>query len=316
MTDLNVLVVSAMYPSDDDPVRGVVVRKEVEALRAAGLTVGVIPKRPGWRGYITQARLLLAHAGRADVIHAHYGTSGFVAALFSGSTPLVVTMHGSDIALGPRPQLSKYWIQYLLSVVGAARAAKIVVQDDTMVQQLPQRLRGRTSALGQAVRLPEVVEQTDRSGVLFLSSRHRSVKRFPLAEEAMNLLPKAGQLDSLDRHPVADIPRAMETARVGLLTSEREGMPVAVKEALAAGLRVVAVDLPGLRSLAEEVPHAVVLTGHDPASIAAAVNDALQAPPLTTSERADIHGVLRRRGWTEPDRTRTLVAEYRRLSTE
>ncbi|GMA40693.1 glycosyltransferase [Mobilicoccus caccae] len=303
-----------MFPTKADPVRGVVVKKEVAALREAGLDVGVIRKQPGWRGYLRQARAVLAHSRCADVVHAHYGTSGFVAALCCGRTPLVVTMHGSDIALGPRPRWSKYWIQYLLSVAGAARARRIIVQDDTMVYQLPRPQRGRVVVLGQAVGLPVIPPQpVERQGVLFLSSRHRVVKRFPLAEAAVGLIAGVRALDSLDRHEVSAIPDAMEVARVGLLTSEREGMPVAVKEALAAGLRVVAVDLPGLRSIADDVPEAITLTKHDPSAIAAGVASALQADPLTETERTRLHDVLRARGWVEPDRTYTLMDIYRRV---
>jgi len=301
-----------MFPSEADPVRGVVVRKEVTALRDAGFEVGVIPKEPGWRGYVKQALSVLAHARRADVVHAHYGTSGFVAAACCGRTPMVVTMHGSDIALGPRPQWNKYWIQYLLSAAGAVRAKQIIVQDETMVGQLPRQQRRKTTVLGQAVTLPQLsAEQASRTGVLFLSSRYRAVKRFPLAEAAMRLVPGPNALDSLDRHEVPDIPAAMESARVGLLTSGREGMPVAVKEALAAGLRIVAVDLPGLRALAARLPEAITLTAHDPADIAQGITEALRADPLGPDERMKIHQVLRECGWVEPDRTLALAEIYR-----
>ncbi|WP_168582229.1 glycosyltransferase [Gephyromycinifex aptenodytis] len=304
-----------MFPSDEDPVRGVVVLKEVTALRESGIQVNVAPKRPGWRGYLTQLRAVIAQVQGADLVHAHYGTSGFVSALACGNTPLVVTMHGSDIAFGFRPRLSKYWIQYLLSVLGASRARAIIVQDDTMVNQLPASLRSRARALGQAVRLPQIpAESAERQGVLFLASRHRPVKRFSLAQEAVRLVPDCPGLDSLDTHAVSDIPAAMEASRVGLLTSEREGMPVAVKEALAAGLRVVSVDLPALRALARELPEALTLTAHDPDSIARGVRQALAAPVLSPQQRSHIHDVLRRRLWTEPERTRALVEIYDRAA--
>ncbi len=48
----------------------------------------------------------------------------------------------------------------------------------------------------------------------------------------------------------------MARAGVGLITSEREGMPVALKEALAAGLRVLAVGLP-LWRVAAAFPHLI-----------------------------------------------------------
>lgn len=311
-TGPRILCVTAMYPTAADPVFGVVVRREVDRLRLLGTPVDIVTKAPSWRGYFDQALATAKSSRHADVVHAHYGTSGLVAAIASGRRPLVVTLHGSDIALGPRPRLNKYWLQYLLSVLGGIRAAALVVQDDSMFDQLPKRLRGKVVVLGQSVALPTLPwpDAGNRHGVLFLSDQHRPVKRFPLACAAMDLLPGAGSLDSLDRYAVEDIDTAMSRRRVGLLTSEREGMPVAVKEALAAGMRVVAVDLPGLRRLARTVPEALTLTAHDPTAISNAVATGLAADPLTNVERLKVHGVLRDNGWTEPERTIRLQALY------
>lgn len=308
---LRVLVVSAMYPTADDPVRGVVVAREVARLRRAGLHVEVVGKAPGAAGYLAQARGLRRAAGRADLVHAHFGTTGFVAALLCGRRPLVVTMHGSDIAHGPRPSRSKYWPQYLLSVAGALRARAVVLQDASMLSTLPPPVARRCRVLGQPVAVPEQAPPEVRAGVLFLSDRARAVKRFPLAQAAADL---AGvTLDSLDAHPVDEVPEAMASARVGLLTSEREGLPVAVKEALAAGLRVVSVRLPSLEPLAALAPEALRLTEHDPRSLADALLAALEAPPLDEPSRRGLHRLLAERGWTEGSHTQELTALYRRL---
>lgn len=308
---LRVLVATAMYPSESDPVRGVVVSREVHRLRAAGLHVVVVDKAPGWRGYAKQAVRVMRLARGADLVHAHYGTTGFLVALVAPTSPLVVTMHGSDIAHGPRPALDKYWLQYLMSVAGAKRADRIIVQDTTMNVTLPASLHSRVTVLGQAVDVPSRIEPAPRrEGVLFLSSRHRAVKRFHLAEAAFDLLPTSTTLTSLDQIPVPVIPEAMQKASVGLLTSEREGMPVAVKEALANGLRVVSVDLPALRPLAARLPDAVILTPHSPESVAAALEHALHMPPLTPEECSRIAEDLADQGWTEPARTEALLKLY------
>lgn len=312
---IRVLVVSAMFPDEKAPVRGIVVQREVERLRRQGVAVRVIAKAPGWRPYARQAvEVWRSRKNSIDVVHAHYGTSGLIASLCAGlHRPLVVTLHGSDIALGPRPRFNKYWLQYLLSIAGALRARTVIVQDESMTNLLPGKIRARCLVLGQAVDLDPVDDQEDsettRTGVLFLSDRSRPVKRFNLAQDAMSLLPGL-ELRSLDEFAVPDIPMAMSAARVGVLTSEREGMPVAVKEALVAGLRVVCVDLPGLRGIAAELPDVVSLVDHDATALAEAIGLAAAAPALSRAQRERARTVLRECGWSEPERSHRLMRVY------
>jgi glycosyltransferase involved in cell wall biosynthesis len=192
----------------------------------------------------------------------------------------------------------------------------VLVQDETMLGSLPRRLRRRTVVLGQAVRGDPLPEQhgSDRAGVLFLSDRARPVKRFWLAQAAVASAVPGLELRSLDELAPQDVLAAMSRARVGLLTSEREGMPVAVKEALRCGLPVVATDLPPLRPVAAGLPFAVTLAGPDETSLAAALNDVLARPPLTAPQRAEVERYLADRGWLEPQHSRRLIALYRELA--
>jgi phosphatidylinositol alpha-mannosyltransferase len=64
-----------------------------------------------------------------------------------------------------------------------------------------------------------------------------------------------------------------------VLPSDKEGMPLAVLEAMASGLPVVATSVPGLR---ETVGDDGILAAPDPAALAAAV-DALAADPALWS---------------------------------
>jgi hypothetical protein len=315
---LTVLVVSAMLPTDQDLVRGVVVRREIDQLRDLGVRVLEVGKEPGWCGYGLQALRVIRTRWRedVDVVHAHYGTSGFVATLCAPRTPTVVTMHGSDIAHGWRPGISRYWLQLVLSVVGGYLADRVLVQDETMLGSLPRRLRRRTAVLGQAVRADPLPEEpgSGRAGVLFLSDRTRPVKRFWLAQAAVASAGQGLELRSLDELAPSDVLAAMSRARVGLLTSEREGMPVAVKEALLCGLPVVATDLPPLRGVAAALPYAVTLAGHGAEPLAAALRDTMARPALTASQRAEVTRYLAGRGWVEPEHCRRLIALYQELA--
>jgi len=85
-------------------------------------------------------------------------------------------------------------------------------------------------------------------------------------------------LQRISNHgPVADIRPLLAACDVVLLPSVREGLPMVVLEALAAGRPVVATDLPGLRSIAGTLPDLyLVPSGFDPADFAAAVARVLE----------------------------------------
>jgi len=81
-------------------------------------------------------------------------------------------------------------------------------------------------------------------------------------------------------------------ADVFVLASDREGMPLVLLEAMAAGLPIVATDVPGTREL---VGDAGLLTGCHPAALAAGLDTVARDPDL----RARLAAASRRRGGTK-----------------
>lgn len=76
-----------------------------------------------------------------------------------------------------------------------------------------------------------------------------------------------------------DLPRLLKSSDVFVLPSVREGMPLVVLEATAAGLHVVASDLPGTREANEECCAArLIPVGAPPAAWADAISAALSSP--------------------------------------
>src|SRR5204863_1044334 len=99
---MRVLVVTSMYPTPSRPALGGFVRDQVEALRQIdGLEVELFAFEPGGASrYARAARdLRRVHAGhRFDVVHAHYGLTGWTALALGRRAPLVVTFHGTDLS--------------------------------------------------------------------------------------------------------------------------------------------------------------------------------------------------------------------------
>ena len=96
---LRVLLVTNMYPTEDEPWFGCFIRDQAEDLKALGLDVRVLSfdGRRDRMNYLRAARKVRELVGRErfDVVHAHYGLTGAVAAL-QRKAPIVTTFHGSD----------------------------------------------------------------------------------------------------------------------------------------------------------------------------------------------------------------------------
>ena len=97
---MQVLVVTNMYPTPEQPAFGTFVKDQVEDLRRAGVEIDVlfIDGRKSSLNYLWGIlRLWRAlFKKRYHLIHAHYAMSGFIARL-QFLIPLVVTYHGSEI---------------------------------------------------------------------------------------------------------------------------------------------------------------------------------------------------------------------------
>jgi glycosyltransferase involved in cell wall biosynthesis len=304
-----------MYPTSADDPRGIVVAREVEALRAAGWSVDVVSKPPGTTAYASQLRAMVRRlkASEYTAVHAHYGTAAILPRLYPGRFRRVVTLHGSDVTAGPRPRASRFWLQYLLSATGSLGVDAVFVQARFMAELLPERVRRHVTVLPQPIDLetfrPGAGTERREDVILFLGRRHVPLKRHGLAREVVEGLGDGLRLVALDEIPPAGIPRAMREARAALLTSEREGMPVSVKESLVSGLPVVAVDLPGTRELADAVP-GIHIAAHDPASLRAALRRVLDEPPLEAAVVERIRAVFRERSWDAEGHRRLLERAY------
>jgi glycosyltransferase involved in cell wall biosynthesis len=297
---MKLLVLTAMWPDDAVATYGVVVQREVDAWRSAGHHVDVVAKPRGYRGYLVAWRELRGRlaTGGYDALHVHYGTMAALLVVTRRLPRTVLTLHGSELTTGWRPTRSRYFVQWWLTAIGGVRASTVIVQAEFMRRLLPSWLRRRAVVLPQPVDVDRFRAGDERGdAVLFLARRQVPVKRFPLAVEAARLADAQDRLQSLDEFPPELLPRAMATARVGLLTSAREGAPVALKEAVAAGLPVVAVDLPGVREVADRVPGAIDLVSDDPHEIAAALRRRLDTD-RSTDEASSWLDAFRANGWT------------------
>lgn len=305
-------VLTNMWPSEDAPTRGGFVAEQVDDLRRLlsdwSFGVTVIDGRRGRREYLRAILDLRRRARRGvDLIHAHYGLTGGVAA-FQRRVPTVVTYHGSDVYIPWQRRISRW--------AAASAAANIFVSE---------RLRDRLDVAGQVIPCgvdTELFAPGDRrrarerlgfSGdevvVVFPGDPTREVKGYPLFRATLDALPDAvGRrvrelpLTGIDH---SDVPLRLQAADAALMTSRYEGAGTVAKEALACGVPVVSTDVGDVRMVIEGAPGCAVVAS-DATALAAALVRALEPRPSW-----DGRSRLERLGLDRPSVARRVADVYR-----
>lgn len=197
-------------------------------------------------------------AFKPHLIHAQFGTVTGSFCAFGTGIPLVVTFRGSDLNPNPTTSPTRDMFSKVLSHVAAFRASRIICVSMPLTKQLWFG-RKRTSVITNGTNLkvffPRCKEETRtqlgwNQGdqiVLFNAGSSPVGKRLDLAEAAVAA---AGPLCQRLRLIVLDgtidperIPLFLNAADCLLLTSDWEGSPAILKEAMACNLPVVAVDV-------------------------------------------------------------------------
>lgn len=231
------------------------ITEQVVALQKIGIEVemfGVTGK--GIKGYISKLPYLKRTLSQChpDMIHAHYGLCGLLANL-QRRVPVVTTYHGSDINVKKVRPFSK--ISVLLSKHNIFVSSKIMSQvqqysknslipcgvDLTDVQKTPKREAREHMNLLQ-----------EKKYVLFASAFDNGIKNYPLARETMSLIPDAELLE-LKGYTRDEVSMLMCAADCILMTSNSEGSPQVIKEAMACGCPIVSVDVGDVRWVTEGI---------------------------------------------------------------
>jgi glycosyltransferase involved in cell wall biosynthesis len=269
---VRVLVVTNLYPTPQRPFICPFVKEQVETMRACcpDLTIDVRViegERPRWP-YLREIPLLPAvvKKGGYDIVHAHFGLT-LVSTLLVRA-PLVVTFHGSDLLVNPTRHISR-----LL----APRAARAIVVSQRLRDSLgygeviPCGIRVKDFALPAGYRDKPSPQVPGHLKVLFPADPARKVKDYGLFECVCEELERRGNrverihLVNIDR---AKVPKVYWDCDLMLLTSLSEGSPTVIKEAIAARLPFVSVDVGDVREWVRHVEFGAVVPDRNPHTIA------------------------------------------------
>jgi teichuronic acid biosynthesis glycosyltransferase TuaC len=312
-TALKVLVVTNMYPTEDEPWFGCFVREQVEDLISLSIDVRLVhfDGRADWMNYLRAARTVrrLVSTDHFDLVHAHYGLTG-AAAVAQRQVPVLTTFHGSDHSGEIR------WQKYVSWIV-ARHSFPVFVSEEgrrhLMRPSAPVIPAGVDTELFSPIDRPEARRRlgwaTDGRYVLLPGSR--SAPKQPLLfdaalAEARKTAPdlRGVALAGFSRERAALVFNAVD---VTLMTSRREGSPVAIRESLACMTPVVSVPVGDVPKVLTDLPGCGIFP-RTPEALARGVLAALDA---------NRSPVLRERA-EQYSRRRTaerLVAVYRSVAS-
>ena len=251
---MRALVLSNMLPDATHPERGRFVRDQVAALRALeDLEVELHEFAPGAAALARAARDLRSRYGPPstfsrrpsslpfDVVHAHFGLTAWPA-LAVPARVRALTVHGTDLR-HPRTRIATAAVLGRIDLLAAASAA--------LVQEIPSaRARRRALVLPCGVDTErfrplerrqaraELGLDPERALLLFPADPARAEKRHDRALELARTLDV--ELVTLGGVDPVQVPLWVNAANAVLVPSEREGFGLAVLEALACNIPVLA----------------------------------------------------------------------------
>jgi glycosyltransferase involved in cell wall biosynthesis len=292
---MRVVVLTTSYPRSPEDVVGRFVADAVERLRADGLEVEVVSplafrhfgiayghgmpgnlRRRPWLALLLPAMLLsFARAARraargADLVHAHWLPSGFVAA--ATGRPYVVQLWGSDVALARRlPRFAR----------PVLRRARLTICASQELAAAARELGARAvRVIPSGVDVPESVDDPDDPPRVLYAGRLSEEKGVLELVEAARGLPLvvAGDGPLRNRVPGAlgfvphdELSRLYDRAAIVVCPSRREGFGVVCAEAMAHGRPVVATAVGGLRDLVVDGETGVLVPPGDVPALRAAL---------------------------------------------
>lgn len=222
-----------------------------------------------------------------DLIHANYGLTA-PAAIAQPNLPVVLSLWGSDL-LGTYGSVSEFCAKHCDAVIVMSEEMAHRLDCDCYV--IPHGIDlEQFRPIPKEEAREEMGWDDDSYHVLFPYPRGREVKNFPRAERVVEAvrerMNRPVELQVASGIPHYLMPHFFNAADLLLLTSDREGSPNTVKEAMACNLPVVSTDVGDVRGRLEDVSHSHVATSDD--RLADAVEDVLRA-----GERSDARAAIR-----------------------
>jgi len=285
-----------MYPTEARPGFGIIVHRLAEAIGRLGADVEVLAIS-GDRGrfdYLSSRRRVqdAVRRFRPDVVHVHFGYS--IVATTSGY-PRVVSFYGDDLNGESVGRENTITLKSRVGRLVSERAATLADRSIAVSESLRQRIRSRAARercavirdavdtslfrpIEQHVAREQLGVRHDAKLVLFPHSLVQRTKRLDLARdtiERLRLRDDSVELWVVNGRSPEEMPLYYAAADALIVTSDLEGGPSCVKEALACGLPVVSVPV-GDQQVLNEAWNICFLADRNAEALGAAIEAAFR----------------------------------------
>jgi len=282
---MKVLVISNMYPGKNSYL-GIFIKRQVEDMENEGLsTIKVVKNRKGSIAYVPfiLKNIFYLLLGSYDIVHAYYGFHSALFAAIVKRRPLIITFVGSDAVKEPlRNKVYRILQRFVVSRANHIIAVSSKIRD-ILISDLgagSDKISVITFGINfdlfkpipQAKAREKLGFPSDKKLVLFPSNPQRIEKRFDIFNRAVELLQKENHnimpvILSNNRRPYSEVPLVMNACDVLVLTSDSEGSPTVIKEALACNLPIVSVDVGDAREVIKDAANCYICK-QEPVNIA------------------------------------------------
>lgn len=289
---IKVLHVTNAYPYPEVPEYGVFVKEQIDAISDAGVQselVFINGRGKGKRAYLEALAQIRQAARSADLIHCHHLYSGLATAVAMTGKPVVLSflndwLHEMD-------EVKSMTVRRLVCNAGARLAMRVIFKSpippqfagDPKFVYLPNGANSAQFHITDKAAAKEALGlDPAKRHALFVSSKdqYRKQKRYDRFRETMDLLAETAPELALEELVMVNQSRErvldfFNAADLHLMTSDYEGSPNSVKEALCCGLAVVTTRVGNVDDLLSDVPGCRVAQGFGASELAALVREAL-----------------------------------------
>jgi len=255
---VRILMVNSMKPCAENSASGIFVARQMASLVELGVEVRefYLDDRTSFIGIVRNIRRLkmAIDEWHPNVVHAQYGSITSLITVAASHAPVVISFCGSDLYGSPTISWLRSWVGVLFSQISALLASSVICKSEGLKNKLWRSLDVQVIPNGVDLRRFRPIAKedarmylnwaSDEQVVLFNAGVNPLTKRLYLAEISVKLarqrLPNL-RMEVINNCTPEIVPWLMNASDCLLITSDHEGSPNILKEALACNLPVVSV---------------------------------------------------------------------------
>lgn len=282
---MKILHITNNYPTPNHPIFGIFVKEQIDSLTDQGLDNEVFfinGREKGMFEYLKSIFRLkeFLKSKKIDVVHCHHALSG-LCFIFSGKSNKYksIISYQND----PLNEQGNFLYTFIKKQFDAIilKNNSFIVDNSTIFYQP----NGVNTNFFQPISKEEckckLNLQSDKRYILFVSSNFkREQKRYDRFQKVLTILKNKYKLSDIEELTLINTERSLvplyfNAASLHLLTSDFEGSPNSVKEAMSCNTSVVSTDVGNVRELLSDVKGSYVTSKNDPYILAELVYKSL-----------------------------------------